>query len=105
MEDIEAAIELGPNNCWLFRSAADIYARRSVQSHDGSLRLVAIDRLLQSLRLGLEPSALPSGGPLGEIASEIDSAPESVAAVALGAQSIPCAPPGIVDSLAGVEFD
>lgn len=101
IRDIEAAIERDAGNCRTYLSAAGIFAWRSAKTGQSKYRAKASAYLLQALRFGLAPSAVPTGDPLGEVAREIRGSQAFAAAVEVGCRTTAAATLGIVDSLAG----
>jgi serine/threonine protein kinase/predicted negative regulator of RcsB-dependent stress response len=104
VNDIQNAMELLPTNYRAFLWAARIHAWHA-KSGGANDRKQAINCLLQALRFGLNPAQIPSQEPLGSLASEIRASPEFAEAIAQGSRSVPVEPPGLVDSLAGLDFD
>ena len=103
IRDIEAAVKLAPNDHWAAFAAARIFAWRSIKTDQSGHRAKAIECLLQSLRLGFAPNALPTGGPLGEISREIRRSEAFAAAVEIGSRASLAPTLGFVDSLAGMD--
>jgi tetratricopeptide (TPR) repeat protein len=101
--DIERAIELRPSSHRMSLAAANIHASFTAEIDAAAHRARATDYLLEALRLGLDASELPPSGPLAPIASQARASSEFVAALAQGARAVRSPPPGLVDSLAGLE--
>lgn len=105
MSDIEVAIQIAPRNYRLYLVAANMHAWNAQLRNDARRRTKATDCLLRSIRLGFRIEDLPPNGPLAEIAKGVLLLPEFDAARKEGELAARAALPGLVDSLAGVEFD
>lgn len=105
IRDVEAAIELSPVNGWICLSAAAIHAARFTQTGDGAAHQKALGRLLQALRVGLDPGAIPTNGPLADIVSQVRGSLEFSEALKLGSHATPSPRPTMLDSLTGIAFD
>ncbi len=104
IRDIETAIEIRPTQHRFYLTAAQVYA--SHESAGGAQdREKTINAVLESLRLGLYPAELPRQGPLAELMNAVRGLPEYAKAVADGSRVQRSDPPGLVDSLAGFDFD
>jgi len=105
IRDIETAIRLQPANRRFYLTAAQLYARHA---EDGgtTYRTKAINAALESIRLGLEPAALPRQGPWVELVKVMEASPKYAQAVAAGSRAErPDFPSGLLDSLADLDFD
>ncbi|HEV3342151.1 MAG TPA: serine/threonine-protein kinase [Pirellulales bacterium] len=104
IQDIETAIRLRPKNYRAHLKAAQIYTWHEkvggVQDRERAIEVV-----LESLRLGLDPAELPREGPLTELMKVVRGLPKYAKAVADGSRVQRSDPPGLVDSLAGLDFD
>jgi serine/threonine protein kinase len=104
IRDIERAIQLRPANYRLYLSAAQLYAFRD-KGGGGPNREKAIEAVLTSLRLGLDPAELPQQGHLAKLMEVVRPSPEYAKALADRSRVERSDPPGLVDSLAGLDVD
>lgn len=104
INDIERALSLAPTHERIHCAAAEIYAGHE-RVGGASDRKKATESVLQSLRLGFDPAQFSEQGPLAQLVEDLRGTAEFAAAISQGSQHPRSEPLGLVDSLAGIEFD